>query len=520
MKPMSGSRVRRATELHVTRLRVASTTLHVMGIAVAAISVGMAICAAVEWGSTDRDTGALVVAALITLTAGLLLYWLSEPGSTRARDVFAAVGWTWLAVTAFGALPYVLGGTFDVAGIDTSGQLVNALFESASGYSCTGSTALTDFSVPGRGTLMYRQATQWYGGMGIVVLAVAVLPFLGVGGLDLMTAEAPGPSSDRLTPRVSETAKRLWVTYVFFTLSIVLALVVIPGPSVYDAFAHSLTTASTGGFSPYGDSIGAFDSVAVEIALIIGMVVGGTNFALHWRALRGDAPYRHDPEFRGYVAVLFGAAVIVVGLLWLDGGFSLGQSLRAGVFNVVSLGTSTGYGNATGAGSAGDFVTWIPAPQMILLFLFVVGASTGSTSGGIKIMRLQVLVSHSIRSIRRSQQPHAVIPVKHGDAAVREDIVSRMAGFFVVYAILVLVGIVVLTALDGGLVESIGAVIGSLGNMGPSFGAAGPTANFTDAFTEPARLVLAFYMVIGRLEIFPILLMFAAPWRAITDRVG
>ncbi|NBR50915.1 MAG: hypothetical protein EBT87_04045, partial [Alphaproteobacteria bacterium] len=341
--------IRRATDLSFGQAKVESTTLHVMGIAVASISVGMFIGALVEWGSTNRDTAALLIPGGIALVVGCLLWWITVPGTVRARDVFSAVGWTWLAVTFVGALPYLLSGAFDVAGVDRSGQFVNAIFESASGYSCTGSTALTDFGHPGRGTMMYRQITQWYGGMGIVVLAVAVLPFLGVGGLDLMSAEAPGPSGDRLTPRVSETAKRLWATYVLFTLAVAGALVAIPGPSLYDGIAHGLTTASTGGFSPHADSIGSFNSLAVEIAIIIGMVVGGTNFALHWRALRGDGrAYWRDPELRAYVALLVGASALVVGLLWLDGGFSFDSAARAGVFNVVALGTSTGFGTATG----------------------------------------------------------------------------------------------------------------------------------------------------------------------------
>ena len=507
--------------VEVRQRRVRSTTLHVMGIAVAAVSIGMFVGAVVEWGSTDRDTDALLLSGVIALLLGSALWLLTEPGDVRARDVFSAVGWTWLVVTLVGALPYLLGGTFDVAGIDRSGQLVNSIFESASGFSCTGSTALTDFDHPGRGTMMYRQITQWYGGMGVVVLAVAVLPFLGVGGLDLMVAEAPGEGGDRLTPRVSETAKRLWATYVVFTAAVAVVLFAIPGPSLYDGIAHALTTASTGGFSPRSDSIGSFDSVAVEIAIIVGMFVGGTNFALHWRAVRGETgAYRRDSEFRAYFVMLVVLSVFVVGVLWLDGGFELTTALRAGVFNVVALGTSTGFGSAQGSGSAGDFVLWVPAAQMVLLGLFVVGASTGSTSGGIKVLRVQVLLSHSLRAIRRSQYPHAVMPVKHGRTAVREDIVSRMAGFFLVYLLLVLTGVIVLTALDGGFLESIGAVVGALGNMGPALGEAGPTANFTEAFSEPARLVLSLYMLIGRLEIFPILLMFAAPLRAARDRLG
>ena len=218
--------------------------------------------------SAGRDTGALFAGGVVALLLGATLWFITEPGDVRARDVFAAVGWTWLMVTVVGAVPYLLAGTFDVAGIDRSGQFVNAIFESASGFSCTGSTALTDFDHPGRGTLMYRQITQWYGGMGVVVLAVAVLPFLGVGGLDLMVAEAPGEGGDRLTPRVSETAKRLWLIYLGFTLAVAAALFVVPGPSLYDGIAHGLTTASTGGFSPYGKSIGHYDSVAVEIVAL------------------------------------------------------------------------------------------------------------------------------------------------------------------------------------------------------------------------------------------------------------
>ncbi len=510
---------RRATELHHGRGGVRSTALHVMGIALSFVAVGMFITAVLEWGSTNRDTAALFWSGVICLSLGGLLWWATQPGSARSRDVFAAVGWTWVVVTLIGALPFIFAGTFATNGVGFVEQVVNSIFESASGYSCTGSTSLLDFGRPGRGLLMYRQATQWYGGMGIVVLAVAVLPFLGVGGLDLMTAEAPGPSSDRLTPRVSETAKRLWATYLLFTVAVAVVLTVLPGASLYDGVAHGLTTASTGGFSPYSDSIGYFDSITIEIVLIIGMVIGGTNFAHHWRALQGHPEgYVRDPEFRGYILMLVLVASAVVGLIWIDGGFGFGTALRAGVFNVVSLGTSTGFGNATGTESAGNFVLWVPAAQMMILFLMVSGACTGSTSGGIKVMRVQVLIAHSIRSIKRDQHPRAVIPVKHGSHAVAEDIVSRMAGFFLLYLLLVLTGVVIVTALGGGLVESIAAIVGSLGNMGPALGEAGPTASFATAFSQPARLVLALFMLIGRLEIFPMLLMFAAPLRAIRDR--
>ena len=509
---------RQATMLHGKPVGRPSTALHVMGLALIFIAVGMGICALIELASTNRDSGALALGALISGGAGGLLWWRTREGPTRTRDVFAAVGWTWVTMTLFGAVPYLLAGTFATSGVGFVEQVVNSIFESASGFSTTGSTALIDFERPGRGLMMYRQLSQWYGGMGIVVLAVTVLPYLGVGGLDLITAEAPGPSSDRLAPRVSETARRLWTIYVLFTLGLGALLFVVPGPSLYDSMAHALTTTATGGFSPYPDSIGHYNSVLVELVIIAAMLYGGTNFALHWRASRGDfSAYRRDSEFRTYMSLIAGAATLVIAVLWFSEPLGLGDAVRAGLFSVVSLGTSTGFGNATGVESAGNFVLWAPAAQMVILFLFVVGASTGSTSGGIKVMRMRVLASHVSRSVRRSQQPRAIIAVKHGGVAVPEDVVSRMAGFFLFYVLLICVGVITLTMLGGELETSIGAIFSMLGNMGPALGEAGPTASFSNAFSQPARLVLAAFMLIGRLEIFPMLLMFAAPYRAARD---
>jgi len=498
-----------------------NTALHVTGIALSAVSVGMGVCTIVEWASTNTDTAPMLVSTIICAGLGAALWRGTRAGSVRTRAIFAAVGWTWLIVTLVGALPYLLAGTFSPGGTDFVEQLVNSIFEAASGFSCTGSTSFleAEFEQTGRGLMMYRQATQWYGGMGIVVLAVTILPFLGVGGLDLITAEAPGEASDRLTPRVSETARHLWMIYVVFTLVVMAALFAVPGPSLYDSIAHALTTTSTGGFSPYGASIGHYNSLVVELVIMAGMLYGGANFALHWRAARGELrAYPKDAEFRGYVAMIVMAMTVVITILILDSPYTVGEALRTGAFNVISLGTSTGFGNATGSGAPGDFVTWAPAAQMVILFLFVSGGSTGSTSGGIKVMRVQVLFAHTIRSIRRTQRPRAVLPVKHGSTAVAEDIVSRMAGFILLYALLIGVGVLLVTGLGGDLDASIGGIIGSLGNMGPSLGEAGPTASFSTAFSQPARLVLALFMLVGRLEIFPMLLMFAAPYRALDDR--
>jgi trk system potassium uptake protein TrkH len=490
------------------RVRVASTTLHVIGIALAAVSVGMLACALLEALTSRRDTAALAVSALLTGAAGGLLWYVTRPGAVRKRHIFATVAWTWILITGAGALPFILGGTFAYGGAGFVEQVVNSVFESASGFSASGSTVLADFETPGRGLMMYRQLTHWYGGMGVVVLAVAVLPFLGVGGLELISAEAPGPSSDRLTPRVSETARRLWIVYIGFTLCATLAFFAADGfASLYDAVAHAFTVAATGGFSVHADSIGHYDSVAVETVAIVFMILGGTSFSLHWRAVANrTVPYHRNSEFRSYMALLGLASIVVVLLLWLENGLSLGSSIRAGVFTVASLGTSTGLSNATGPGSPGDYVVWVAGAQLVLLLLMVVGGCTGSTSGGIKVMRMRVLGLTMLRSIRHTQTPRAVIPIRLGRDVIGEGVVSRVAGFFLLHFLLIIMGLVAVTALEGDLESSLGAVVSALGNMGPALGDAGPTSNYAVAFSQPARLVLALLMVIGRLEIFPMLL--------------
>ena len=490
------------------RDRFASTTLHILGIALAAVSLGMLGCMLLEALTSRRDTTALGVSALLAGTAGGLLWYVTRPGTIRMRQVFATVAWTWILTTVAGALPFVLAGTFAAPGVGVAEQVVNSLFESASGFSASGSTVLSDFESPGRGLMMYRQLTHWYGGMGVVVLAVAVLPFLGVGGLGLITAELPGTSSDRLAPRVSETARRLWMVYIGFTACAALAFYAADGfSSLYDAVAHAFTVAATGGFSVHADSIGHYDSVAVETVAIVFMILGGTSFSLHWRLVATRTlPYHRNSEFRTYLTTLGSASAVIVLLLWLENGLPLGSSIRAAVFTVASLGTSTGLSNATGAGSPGDYVTWVAGAQLILLFLMVMGGCTGSTSGGIKVMRMRVLGLMMLRSVQHAQTPRAIIPIRLGPDNIGETVVSRATGFFLLHFLLVMAGLLAVTSLGGELETSLGAVVSALGNMGPALGEAGPTSNYAAAFSQPARLVLALLMVIGRLEIFPILL--------------
>ena len=507
----------RPPSLRRHRARYHSTTFHVCGIALSFVSAGMLACALLELLTTNRDTAALAVSGAAVAAAGIGAWYFTAPGAVSNRDVFSAVGWTWAATTLVGALPFLAAGTFAAGGAGLAAQIVDSLFESTSGFTASGSTVLADFDRPGRGMLMYRQAAQWYGGMGVVLLAVTVLPFLGVGGLELVSAEAPGPSSDRLTPRVSQTVRRLWAVYAGFTLAVALALFAVPGPGLYDSVAHALTAASTGGFSPHPDSIGHFGSLAVEAVVIVAMVAGAVSFTLHWRALAGHPAYHRDSELRAFGFVLAAATAAIVGLLWLEGGLGLAESARAGLFTAVSLGTSTGFTNASGPGAAADYVAWVGGAQMVLLFVMVVGGCSGSTSGGIKVMRMQVLGVVMVRSVRRAQMPRAIIPVKLGDRVLAEGVVARVVGFFLLHLMLVMVGLVAVTALGGDFETSLGSVVSALSNMGPALGEAGPTANFAAAFSLPARLVLTVLMLIGRLEIVPILLMFAAGWQRLSD---
>ncbi|MFV2038992.1 MAG: TrkH family potassium uptake protein [Acidimicrobiales bacterium] len=493
----------------VNRERITSPTLHVVGLALMFLAPGLLFSALIEWGSsTSNDEWPLFISAALCLAVGATLRNATQLGDVRTVSIFSIVAWTWIASSVFGALPYLLGSMFDWS------QWDSALFESVSGFSCTGSTVLDDIEANGRGILMWRQLTQWYGGMGMVVLAVTVLPYLGVGGLALMTAEAPGHSSDRLAPRVSETAKRLWLVYTGITGAIALTLWIVPGPSLYDSLAHAFTTAATGGFSPYNSSVGFFDSVVVEVVLIVGMVVSGMSFALHYRAITGDpGVYRRSADTVAYLWMLAIATVLVWFINWREGLGSVWTTLRHGAFNLVSLGTSTGYGNVRGHGLA-DFVLWAGAAQIILLALMVVGGCVGSTAGGIKTYRALIGVKHMARELRRLRHRQGIFPIKLGPEAVPEEIVASALAFLILFTGFLVIGTLSVAATGADLLTAASAVISAMSNMGPALGEAGPTANFT-VFTRPARMILAALMLIGRLEIYAVMLMFASTVRRV-----
>ncbi len=377
-----------------------------------------------------------------------------------------------------------------------------AAFESVSGLTGTGSTVLSPIEGNTHGLLFYRQLTQWIGGMGVVVLAVAVLPFLGVGGLELLRAETPGPTSDQLVPRISDTARRLWGIYVALTtVSVLILLAVGMGP--YDAVSHAMTGVGTGGFSPYNDSISHFDSWAVEIGIIVSMFLGAVKFPLFYAALkrRDLRVFWRSSEFRFFCWIVLGATTFLTVMNATDG-TAVTTAFRDSSFNVVSLMSSCGFGTA-------DFTAWVPATQIVLLFLMVTGSMAGSTSGALKLFRVQVVAKHAWREVRFVRRPRGVFPIRLGAEPVPDEIVQRVLGYVMAYFVLAVLGIVTLSGLGADLATSAGSVVTAMGGVGPGLGATGPASNFL-VLDGAQRAVTMLLMLLGRLEIFP-LLVFLLP---------
>ena len=485
-------------------MKLESVPARLTGLAWSAIAIGMLFSAIVGVLEGDSDVTGLVVSGLVVGAAGLVVLRSTViPARQNSASAFAGVAWTWLLVSLAGVLPYLLTGTIDWSNAD------DALFESVSGFTCSGSTILSSLEDVDRGVLFWRSLSQWFGGMGLIVLAVAVLPALRVGGLELVATEAPGPTSDRLTARVGETAKRLWLLYAGLTAAHAAALI-LSGLDLYDAVTHAFTTLSTGGFSPYSASVAHFDSAVVEAVIVAGMLIGGANFALHYQAIRGrPASYLKVSEFRLYIG-LFVMSAVVLTLINTSLDDSLSTTARDAVFNAATVVTSTGFATA-------DFVLWGASAQLLLLVLMVPAGMTGSTSGGIKLFRVQVVVSSGFREIVRSRHSRAVLPVRLGETIVPERVITKVTGFVMLYLMLLLGGGMIVTSLGTDPVTAFSGAASAIGNIGPALGEAGPSANFL-VFPRLGRMVLAALMLFGRLELFPTMLMFASAARYVRRR--
>jgi trk system potassium uptake protein TrkH len=463
--------------------------VHVAALSASAAGVGMVVSALVEVIDGGPDAAALFGCGVpTTLVAAAIWRATTTPEDVRILDVFVTVTVAWVALSVVGAVPYLATGrltAFD-----------QALFESISGFTTTGATVLRPVADTSQGLLFYRAVTQWIGGMGVIVLVIAVLPTVGSGAMSLMQAEAPGPVGERLTPRVRQTARSLWVVYLGFTALVALAYGA-AGMSLYDAVAHSFTTVSTGGFSPHNASLAHFGSATIEWIAVVAMFLAGGSFALYYRALRGHPVVLwRSTELRAYFLIVAVSAVLV--FLTAGADTATGRHLRDAVFAVTSVLSTTGFATA-------DFGGWSQAAQAVLILLLPLGAMAGSTAGGVKVVRLLAVASYAHRAALRQLHPRLVRPVRVGSSTVSEDVAHRIIGFLIM-AMVVFGGGALLIALTGpDLVTSFSAAATSFGNVGPGLGDVGPSSDFL-TLAWPARVVTMAQMLLGRLEIYPVVL--------------
>jgi len=451
-----------------------------------------------SWWYQEADLGAWIAASAITW---LSCWWMLAAGRKAEKRVgeregYVIVAAVWLVYSAFGMLPYWLSGSLP--------SVTDAWYETMAGFTTTGSTVFTDVEAQTHSVLLWRALTQWIGGMGIIVLSVAILPMFGLGGMQLYSAEVTGVSYDKLSPRIADTAKHMWLTYILLTLGEG-ALLWWAGMGRFDAICHSMATISTGGFATHNDSVIAY-TPAIQWIILCFMLLSGINFTQLIYAFRGK-PYRliHDEETRWYVgACLVAGLILTVGLLlFMNGAWA---SIRLGFFTAVSTITSTGF-------VAADYMIWPPILWMIVFFLMFTGGASGSTSGGMKWVRLAIFAKSALAEIKRRIHPNAVIPVRFNGTTLREQTTSNVVAFMFFYIVIIVLASLCFCACGIGFDESIGVAVSMIGNVGVSIGQWGSSGCYA-AFPDVAKWVATFVMLIGRLEIFTVLLLFSrALWK-------
>ncbi|WP_415904787.1 TrkH family potassium uptake protein [Neptuniibacter sp. QD48_55] len=469
--------------------------LRILGILLMIFSISMLPPLGISYLYDDGAELAFIAGFLITLLTGFFI-WIPVyrvRQDLRTRDGFLITVLFWSVLGLFGAFPFMLTDNPHLTFID-------ALFESLSGLTTTGATVITGIDDLPKSILFYRQQLQWLGGMGIIVLAVAILPMLGIGGMQLYRAETPGPVKDsKLTPRITETAKALW--YIYLSLTIACAAGYwLAGMDLFNAIGHSFSTVAIGGFSTHDASIGYYDSVAIEMICIFFMTISAVNFGLHffaWRQ-RTISHYILDPEFKFYLVTLLAITVIAIVALVVTETYAPGESMRKALFMVVSIATTTGFATA-------DFAHW---PVMLPFLLFVAafaGGCAGSTGGGMKVIRVLLILKQGYREIQRLVHPNAIIPVKLGKKPISDKVLEAVWGFFSVYMIVFVAMLIVLLATGLDQVTAWSAVGATLNNLGPGLGDV--SAHYGN-LNDPAKWVLCFAMLLGRLEVFTLLVLF------------
>ncbi|WP_339661772.1 TrkH family potassium uptake protein [Croceibacter atlanticus] len=480
--------------------------LYIMGLLLLCNGGFMLLSVIVSWYYNDGVTLELFSSSLLTLIIGTLLMFTTRNHSKRIdkREGYIIVTFGWIFMALSGMIPYLLS--------EAIPGYTNAFFETMSGYTTTGSTVLSDIEIVPKGVLFWRSLTHWIGGMGIIVLAIAILPLLGIGGMQLFAAEAPGPSADKLKPRITDTAKRLWLIYVGFTFSETILLKV-AGMGWFDAVNHSLSTLSTGGFSTKNASLAYWnDTPIIQYIVIVFMFLAGMNFVMSYFALKGKfSRLLQDDELRWYFVFITGFTIIASVLVYLFADVSISSiahpmvwgeaesSFRHSLFQVLAVITTTGFVTA-------DYTLWTPFLTIFFFGMFFLGGSAGSTSGGVKVVRHLILIRNGITEFKRTLHPNAILPVRYRQKAIPKEIVFNILGFFILYMLAFIIGAIGLAALGLDFETAIGGAATSIGNIGPAFGDLGPVNNF-NGLPNFGKWWCSFLMLIGRLELFTVLII-------------
>jgi trk system potassium uptake protein TrkH len=485
----------------------------ILGVLIVFLGFALLLPAGVGLIYGEAEWWSFLLGSLASIGSGAVLWKYYQPrADIGIREGFLIVGLAWLTLSLIGAVPFVLSGVLD--------SYTDAFFEIASGFTTTGATILGGANTPTiealpRAFLFWRSLAHWLGGMGIIVLTLAILPLLGVGGMQLYEAEVPGPSADKLTPRVTETAKRLWLIYAGITMVEIFLLW--PAMGLFEAVNHAFATLATGGFSTENGSIGQYDSTYIEWVIVVFMFLAGTNFALHYRALQGKTiTVINNTEFRVYAGVILTGITLVTlalyrpvtDLLPLHSGTATGELLtypgfletvRYAAFQVVAIVTTTGFGTA-------NYELWPPLATAVIFLLFFCGGMGGSTGGGIKIIRHILMVKNSFREMKQLLHPAALLPIQLNNQSVSDDIVQNILSFFVLYLATLGFGTVAMGALGLDLLSAFGAAASCIGNIGPAFGTFGPTENYAHV-PFAGKWILSFLMIAGRLELFTVMVL-------------
>ncbi len=479
---------------------------HLMGLLFMVNGTFMLFSAVVSWYYADGVVWQIIFAAAVSLGAGGAIMWLTRNHrkeiQKREGYIIVTLGWVFMAL--IGTLPYIFS--------DVIPNITDAFFETMSGYTTTGASILTDIESVPKGILFWRSITHWIGGMGIIVLAIAILPLLGIGGMQLFAAEAPGPGGDKLHPRITDTAKRLWLIYVGYTLAETVLLKV-AGMSLFDAVNHSLSTLSTGGFSTKNTSMAFWnDRPLIQYIVAFFMFLAGSNFVLSYFAFkRNFQKVFRDEEFRLYSIFVIALTAISTLLIYFEADVSISSidhpavwgpfesAVRHGLFQVLSIITTTGFVSA-------DYTLWTPFLTIFFFGMMFLGGCAGSTSGGIKVMRHLIMIKNGLLEFKRTLHPHAILPVRYNSKAIPQPIVFNILGFFILYMLSFIIGTLVFSWLGLDFNTALGGAASTLGNIGPALGRLGPVDNYA-FLPDAAKWWASFLMLIGRLELFTVLIL-------------